>query len=883
MNEITNFDDFFESLSVEDISPKHENTIDFKIAREVNKLEECNLSEESIQDYPSPEKYENAVDAPEYNVEDCNDALNLNKQLISSLLDLKRHINFALQKCEKKLAVIETSLQKHAVGDAKVLVCNAGIPYFKDRNYFFPTNNEDEIIKESQKELQLRNLPKVCPWTMKERNTLLDAVKEEAYANVLCPQKEDDELVDDASVDSSHNIKYKKKNDTFPTDFSALIGPLKEKEFDWFKISSIHFDDIHSSLDCRVMWNVFLHPDINKNVWTKLEDVKLKEIAKKHKFQNWDKIAEELDTNRTAYQCFIRWTYSIAPYLTKGRFTKNEDRLLKDAVSKFGTNFRKISAALMPNRSTVQLHDRYETLTNNQIENWRVWTFAEDSKLMDLYARFGPNWSRIAKAFSHKTRTQLRHRHAALQKHIKRGKISMVDLRRKQYLNANEVKKPQTEEVSCNNTFDHRIGSFNKHDNNDYDVDDDNDDDDDNDIDNNDDDDDVDDNNVDIELIKYFHEKQQTKPTRKTKFYTSEELMRDTKNLYDILQQLNAKLFIPDNVTAIDLNDRDQQLLCSLREYAILKSDQEKRCELIDKYSLRMFGENHNKQGGSYFIPPPPFDSRVKLKKSVANNCIDYNLDINNKFLLEKPIEMDTPHFVISQIGGHEQQLQFQKISRCFRVTNASDKWCYLRNIPIRHHQRNNDNSINRNDSNGNKLNKNGPTHLDYEHITMFNKLSDRKDPDTRRCAKLQNKHKKSRVQIVQKNYSLFNMPEETYSLPTSETEVTTDKDVPAIQATHATVSSLKNIIVSRRSTEKYMRLNKCIAQRSYRGQEALKLLETRLEQLFRYPIGLSKTALPEVYVIDTMEDINSEHGKRKTSEVSDILELSNKKVTNVR
>ena len=908
MNTLTSDNDLFKTLVLENISPQCRNESNFKTAYEINQFEKSNIMEASINDCSLQEIYQTKSDIMECNVEDCNSVLNVNEQIISSLLDLKRHITSALQKCEKKLIVIETSLQKHSGGDAKILICNAGIPYFKDRNYFFPPKNEDEILKENWKELQLRNLPKVCSWTIKERNVLLKAIKEEAIADVLRSQKTDCTTVDGLTVKSIIKVEEERKEDkTFPpTDFSEIVGPLEKKEFDWFKISSIHFDDIHSPLDCRVMWNVFLHPDINKNVWPKSEDVKLKEIVKKHKFQNWDKIAKDLSTNRTAYQCFIRynttkklpkvqnytwkseederllklvdifkigdfipwgevanwiknrtkqqvyfrWTYSLSPYLIKGRFTKAEDKLLKDAVIKYGTNFRKISAALMPNRSTVQLHDRYEILISNQIEKRKVWTFAEDSKLLDLFARFGPNWSRIAKAFSSKTRTQLRHRHTALQKYIKRG-ISLPELHRNQFPTINKTRNKQREEISYKDTLDQIMNPSNEHN----------------------------DNNIDTELIKYFYTKQKATLVHKNKLYTTEQLSHDTKKLYSILQQLHAKLRIPDNIANIKLTDKDQQLLYSLKEYAKLKSDTEKRFQVIDECSLRMFGTNHDKREDSHFIPPPPSDSQIKLKssKSVESKCIDYNLNTNDKFLVDKPAEMSTPDFVISHIGGHEQQLQFQKLNRLFQVTDVADKQSYLRNASIRPTkifllQQNNNNLTDRRDSSGNdKLTEIGTMVRSECNDTAIS--FERKSVDARRHVKLQSDyHRKSRMETVKKNYALFTMPEEIrYSSSTSETEITTEKDVSVIEATYATMLSFKNLIHLKRFNESYIGSNQFLTQQSYRFQEAIKLLETRLEQLFRYPIGLSKTALPEVYVIDTTENTNS---NGKSSDVSKIKKL---------
>ncbi|XP_076174886.1 proximal sequence element A Pbp95 isoform X2 [Ptiloglossa arizonensis] len=825
-------------------------------------------------------------------------------KIISFLLDLKKHITYALQKCEKKLTVVETNLRKHTVGDAKILICNAGIPYFKDRNYFFAPNNDDETLKESHKELQVRNLPKVTPWTTKERDTLLKAIQEEAATNVLHSQKIERSRINDPTFKLMSKSKEKKMaTKKFPpTDFIDMVGPLGNREFDWFKISSIHFEDIHSPLDCRVMWNVFLHPEINKNYWTKPEDIKLKEIAKKHKFQNWDKIAKELNTNRTAYQCFIRynttkklpkvrnciwengederllklvdifkmgdfipwgevaswmqnrtkqqayfrWTYSLAPYLTKGRFSKSEDNVLKDAVIKYGPNFRKISAALMPNRSTVQLNYRYQILTTNEIQNWNVWTLAEDSKLLELFDHFGPNWSKISEAFSCKTRTRLRHRHAALQKYIKKG-ISIVDLHKNHLKDKNERPQEEKKEESLQKNS----SSLDRDCNND----------------------------VDQELIEYFHMKQATTNSiHKRKPYTAEELKSNAKNLYNTLQLLNAKLNIPDDINNLKLNDRERQLLCSLKEYARMKDDEKRHFEVIDKCSSLMFGTSCDTEEGTHYVPPPPFDSQIKLKKSKETQCIDYHLNTKNAFLVVKPIDFDTPDFVISHIGGNEQELQFQKLSHSFEITSSKSKqatyniqkFCtFPTGISL---QQNNSNSTS-NSNNRNNLSDNMSQEtksiICYKSVsgTTFESNSTR----DHNCVKLKNENHMEPREKTTKNATLFSTFEKIqHYASTSSIETTGGPEIPSIEATHATLFCFKNLMYLKQLNETCSSSYQFF-MKSKRFQDSFNLLETRLEQLFKYPIGQSKTLLPEVYVMDAFSYDNVAP-KRKASEMSKIL-----------
>lgn len=49
-------------------------------------------------------------------------------------------------------------------------------------------------------------------------------------------------------------------------------------------------------------------PIYNKSEWADTEDKKLKEL-KKQPWLNWDVIAEQLGTSRTAYSCFQRFKH----------------------------------------------------------------------------------------------------------------------------------------------------------------------------------------------------------------------------------------------------------------------------------------------------------------------------------------------------------------------------------------------------------------------------------------------------------------------------------------------------------------------------------------------------------------------------------------------
>ncbi|XP_078036835.1 proximal sequence element A Pbp95 isoform X2 [Augochlora pura] len=779
-------------------------------------------------------EYQEETMLSEPDIDDCNNLLNYNKQIISSLLDLRKQITYALKQCEKKLTVIDSNLERYVTGDTRALICNAGMPYFKDRNHFFAPNNDDEILKEHRKELQLRNLPKVIAWTSKERNDLLVAIQTEVKT---VPNKIYNVKLDESTRkphwELNKNGKIKKK--LLAINQENLIVPLNEASLDWFKISSVYLDDLYSPFDCRIMWEVFLHPRNNKLSWTKSEDAELKEITKNYKFQNWDKIAIELDTNRSAYQCFIRyntirkfpktknciwlrsednrllklvkifkigdfipwgevatwmkgrtkqqvyfrWNYSLAPHLIKGRFSQLEDNLLKDAVSKCGTNFAKISAALMPHRSTIQLHDRYQTLTNSKVENWNVWSLEEDLKLSRLFDRFGPNWSKISSIITCKTRTQLRHRHNSIEKYLNKGR-SIYDLHPDHSVNVLDPEK-QNEKLdqllhNCKNDFDK-------------------------------------------ELLKYFHKEIKTEISLDRKpFYGSVTSESNTRSLYDILQELNAELRITDDaINNSLLHSRHKQLLYSLKDYIDMRNNKRRHC-----------------------MPKINYESPNETK------CIDYHEDTKKTFLDEPTMVIDTPDVVISHIGGWEQELEFKKLARLLVQNNSLGNKRFT----------NSDTNI-ENSSNRKKL-----RFAESGKVISTVRLKDSKGNDNA-LFKRSDDRSSINLSTSQSKDAMIN----TTSASTAKSSE--DQSVPAIETTHATLLSLQRLLRLKSFNEKYNDSPKFL-RISNRCQRSFSLLETRLEKLFKYPIGLSKIPLPDVYVIDSSpcNDVRSKKRNSKSTEI---------------
>lgn len=218
---------------------------------------------------------------------------------------------------------------------------------------------------------------------------------------------------------------------------------------------------------------MFLHPDRKEDKWSKSEDQKLTEICKKYKCQNWDKIAEELGIGRSPFslcsryysklctrnyrrdkfhpeedellldiietcrignyipwskvsyyfngrtknQLYHRYTYYLARKNTRklAQFTFEEDALIMALVERIGKNFSKI-AELVPDRSAMQIKNRYNCYLQNPDLSYRPFSIEEDRQIL-LHGAENNSWGVLAKRINY-PRCHLRHRFNTITKWI---------------------------------------------------------------------------------------------------------------------------------------------------------------------------------------------------------------------------------------------------------------------------------------------------------------------------------------------------------------------------------------------------------------------------------------------------------------------------------
>ncbi|NWX24516.1 SNPC4 protein, partial [Aegotheles bennettii] len=360
-------------------------------------------------------------------------------------------------------------------GDGRNLPANIFLghfmkPYFKDKTTGIgPPSNEDAKEKAAQGIKSFEQLIST-KWKSREKTLLQKSVVSDRLQRLLQPKLLKmsywNQKLEKVKTEAEKQMLEKQIKEV-EQEIEA-INQLPESdllgnrfdEHDWEKISNIHFDGQRNSEELRKFWQNWEHPSINKKEWTEEEIERLKKIAAKHGYLDWQTIAQELGTNRTPFQCLqkyqvynkdlkrkewtrdedqmllelvqemrvgshipykkiayymegrdsaqliYRWTKSVDPSLKKGPWTPEEDAMLLAAVKKYGErDWYKIRTEV-PGRSDAQCRDRYLKALHCDVKKGK-WSLGEEEQLIELVQKHGlGHWSKIASELPHRTGSQ---------------------------------------------------------------------------------------------------------------------------------------------------------------------------------------------------------------------------------------------------------------------------------------------------------------------------------------------------------------------------------------------------------------------------------------------------------------------------------------------
>uniref|UniRef100_A0A7N0UP50 Uncharacterized protein n=2 Tax=Kalanchoe fedtschenkoi TaxID=63787 RepID=A0A7N0UP50_KALFE len=100
--------------------------------------------------------------------------------------------------------------------------------------------------------------------------------------------------------------------------------------------------------------------DTRKGPWTEQEDFLLENVVGLFGDRRWDFVAKVSGLNRTGKSCRLRWVNYLHPGLKRGKMTSTEERLVIELHAKWGNRWSRIARRL-PGR------------TDNEIKNfWRT-------------------------------------------------------------------------------------------------------------------------------------------------------------------------------------------------------------------------------------------------------------------------------------------------------------------------------------------------------------------------------------------------------------------------------------------------------------------------------------------------------------------------------
>ncbi|XP_042193454.1 snRNA-activating protein complex subunit 4 isoform X1 [Callorhinchus milii] len=308
-------------------------------------------------------------------------------------------------------------------------------PYFKDKvSGLGPPSNADTKEKAKQGIKSFADFLTVL-WKPREEEKLLRSIVNDSLQHLLQPKLSRLDYVNKklelAKVESAKQMFRKQikevereMHDINQLGEQHLLGNRYD-EHDWMKISNIDFDGTRKAEDIRCYWQNHQHPIVNKSKWSSEEVQKLEEIAQQHNYLDWETIAKELKTQRTAYMCLQKYQESNKE-LRKRKWTEEEDQMLRDLVERMRVgNFIPYTkmAYFMEGRNASQLHQRWTKKLDPELTHgaWSPW---EDDLLLKAVEKYGcQDWYKIRDEVPGRNDVQCRDRYIhGLNDKMKKGK-----------------------------------------------------------------------------------------------------------------------------------------------------------------------------------------------------------------------------------------------------------------------------------------------------------------------------------------------------------------------------------------------------------------------------------------------------------------------------
>lgn len=287
------------------------------------------------------------------------------------------------------------------------------------RSYYFKTDTSNfhhrtvdflEIVGTGHKFLSCMH--KSRTWTKNDVCKLFSGVREslinEKYRQLRVTQRELQEIIKLNPKDSRVDDLQKQQqclHDFLTKSVDAELNVLLENEpesrdFNWESISKRYFKERHLPEECQQTWHLIAKPSVHNVTWTTEEDILLRQVVIRNRFQAWDKVCEQMARYRSEFQYFVRYQTIWKNYRSavKKKWTEEENCKLK-ALAEAKDSFSGLS------RKRILLHLKY---LNSICDKKRGFYSKREKYFMDLYLKRGYSYSSIAHILGNRTAQQIR-------------------------------------------------------------------------------------------------------------------------------------------------------------------------------------------------------------------------------------------------------------------------------------------------------------------------------------------------------------------------------------------------------------------------------------------------------------------------------------------
>ncbi|KAI9306730.1 Homeodomain-like protein [Cunninghamella echinulata] len=320
------------------------------------------------------------------------EALRINEELQNLVesqiekIDNRLEENEELTKIARLLSIREARSKRKRIDIHKPY--EKGFDYFKDIHGVSVPNNEENQSNEIC-------IERSRAWQIKEREMLSEAIRTEVQRVTAYGHLTRNEAWRVWEIDNIARREW----ENYPVD-----------KLDWNRISSLYVKT-RTPMECMIQWTTQDHPAINKTPWSKKESEKLAQLVREYGLEGqWERIAIELNSNRTASQCFSHYQAESNALNAKRPWTKEDDEILKEAVTLVGEKSWQQIASIVGGRSGQQCLHRWLKTINPAIRRSK-WTEEEDNALRGAVEVYGVgNWASVQRYIPGRTDMQCRER-----------------------------------------------------------------------------------------------------------------------------------------------------------------------------------------------------------------------------------------------------------------------------------------------------------------------------------------------------------------------------------------------------------------------------------------------------------------------------------------